>query len=639
MTDVGHRGTESTESTEKETINAELAERAEIGRDSTGVAKRRTWPLCSLCLYASVATFRDRIARMRRAAVVVILLATATGFAQPAPDIAALVTVVPDLDKRLARFKPVRMPYNQAALSPRERQMIDQLVIACRELENIYWRQSDPDALALYNALETVKTPQAQNLRRYLFINGSGFDLVDGNRPFVGTMPMPPGRALYPAGLTREQIERYVAKNPGRRQAIYNPYTVVSRQRSPGPQGPQGAEATGESVLAGEWYHSRFAEFLRPAAAALRQAADLSDDPAFAGFLRLRATAILNDDYYASDIAWLDLKDPKFDVIYAPYETYLDDLLGVKTSYGASILIRNDAESRKLAVYQQWIPDIQDALPLAAEDRPSVRGHATPMEVMDAPFRAGDLRHGYQAVADNLPNDPRIHQLKGTKKIFFKNFMDARVNEVILPLAARVMDPAQARRASAEGYLASTLMHEICHGLGPAFARPSAGSGRTGRQVDIREAIGPAYSGLEEAKADVVGMFALKWLIDRGVLPRARLDEYYASYMAGIFRTIRFGTGEAHGRAEMMEFNYLAEQGAVTFAAGRYRMDVAKAPAVIERLARELLEQEATGDRARAEAWFAKYDRMPPALASVLAAASDVPIDIDPIFSFAEPVR
>jgi len=552
-----------------------------------------------------------------------LLLATATGFAQPAPDVAALLKTVPDLTAKLARFKPVRMPYDAAALSERERQMIDQLVIACRELENIYWRQADPDALALYNALEPDKTPLAQNLRRYLFINGSRFDLVDENKPFVGTAPMPPGRAIYPAGLTRDEIERYVAKTPSRRQVVYNPYTMVSRQ---------GGD------LVGEWYHSRFVEFLRPAAAALREAADLSDDPAFAAFLRLRATAILTDDYYNSDIAWLDLKDPKFDLIYAPYETYLDDLLGVKTSYGASILIRNDAESRKLAVYQQWIPDIQDALPLAAEDRPSVRGHSTPMEVMDAPFRAGDLRHGYQAVADNLPNDPRIHQQKGTKKIFFKNFMDARVNEIILPLAARVMDAAQARRASAEGYLASTLMHEICHGLGPAFARTGPASGSE-RRVSIREAIGPAYSGLEEAKADVVGMFALKWLVDKNVLQKDRLEEYYSSYVAGIFRTVRFGTGEAHGRAEMMEFNYLSERGAIAFADGRYRIDYAKMPGAIDTLARELLEQEATGDRARTEAWFAKYDRMPQALTAVLARAADVPVDVDPIFSFAEPVR
>jgi hypothetical protein len=559
---------------------------------------------------------------MKRAIAIAVLLCSAAVLAQPKVDVAAaLKTVTPDLDQRLARFKAVTMPYNAAALSQRERDMVDQLVVALRELENMYWRQSDPEALALYNALEADKTPLAQKLRHYLFINGSRFDLVDSNKPFVGTAPMPPGRALFPAGLTRADIEAYVARNPARKAAIYNPYTVVSRR------GP------GNTDLAGEWYHSTFVEFTRPAAAALRKAADLSDDPAFARFLRLRAAAILTDDYYASDIAWLDLKDPKFDIIYAPYETYLDDLLGVKTSYGASILIRNDAESQKLAVYQRWIPDIQDALPLAAADRPSVRGHSTPMEVMDAPLRAGDLRHGYQAVADNLPNDPRIHQLKGTKKIFFKNFMDARVNEIILPLAARVMDAAQAKQASADGYLASTLMHEICHGLGPAFSRVN------GKQVDIREAIGGAFSSLEEAKADVVGMHALKWLVDRDALPKARLEEYYASYVAGIFRTTRFGTGEAHGRAEMMEFNYLSQQGAIANVSGRYHVDYAKMPAALSTLAKELLEQEATGDRARTEAWFAKYDRMPPALTAVLAAAKDVPIDIDPIFSFAEPVR
>ena len=317
----------------------------------------------------------------------------------------------------------------------------------------------------------------------------------------------------------------------------------------------------------------------------------------------------------------------------APYETYLDDLLGVKTSYGAAILIRNDVESQKLALYQKWIPEIQDALPLAPADRPSVRGHVTPMEVMDAPLRAGDLRHGYQAVADNLPNDPRIHEQKGTKKIFFKNFMDARVNEVILPLAARIMNPAQAKRASAEGYLATTVMHEICHGLGPAFARVN------GKNVSIREAIGRTFSALEEAKADVVGMLALRWLVDKGVLPKGRLEEYYASELAGIFRTVRFGTGEAHGRAEMMEFNYFSEQGAFVKANGRYQVDFAKIGPATGRLAKELLEQEATGDRSRADAWFSKYDKMPADLKASLAAAKDVPVDIDPMFSLPETVE
>jgi hypothetical protein len=513
---------------------------------------------------------------------------------------------------RLAEWKPVEMPFQSAALSAKERQMVGKLVEASRLLDDVYWRQSDLAGLSLY------KTTADPKLKRLLMIMGCRWDLLDENRPFVGADPMPPGHELYPKGMTRADIEKYVQQHPSEKAAIYDPYTVVKRQ--------------GDRLTATP-YRVEYKAQLEPMAKALREAAVLSDDAAFANFLRLRADALLSDDYYKSDLAWLDLRNPKFDVIFAPYETYLDDLLGVKTSYGASILIRNEEESRKLDIYQRYVPQIQDALPIEAAGRPSKRGHLTPMEVMDAPYRAGDLRHGYQAVADNLPNDPRIHQEKGTKKIFFKNFMDARVKYVILPVAQRLMPAAQASKASGEGYLAGTLLHEICHGLGPSFAR------QNGKQVDIREAIGPAYSGLEEAKADVVGMFGLKWLVDHGALPKDRLEEYYASYVAGIFRTLRFGTGEAHGRAEMMEFNYLLENGALQHAAGRYTIDYARIPAVVAQLAKVLLEIEDRGDRARAESWFAKYDRMPAELTQALAGTKDIPVDVDPVFSFKDDVR
>jgi hypothetical protein len=534
----------------------------------------------------------------------------------PAVDAAAMLkTAKPDLAQRLARFKPVRMTYDPSSLTADERKMIDRLVAASRALESMFWRQSDPVGLALYKALASDKTPLGRDLRHYLWINGSRFDLVRENEPFVGTAMMPPGRALYPADLTRAAVDEYVAAHPEAKAPLFDPFTLIRRD---------GAR------LVGRPYHDEFAPFAKAAAGALREAAALSPDMEFAKFLRLRADALLSDDYYASDVAWVDLKNPKIDVILAPYETYLDDLLGVKTSYGAAVMIRNEAESRNLELYQKWVPDIQDALPLPAEDRPSVRGHATPMEVMDTPFRAGDLRHGYQAVADNLPNDPRIHKEKGTKKIFFKNYMDARVREVILPLAAKVMDPVQAKQASAEGYMAASVMHEICHGLGPAYAR------RGGHEVSIREAMAGAFSGLEESKADVVGVVALKWLIDKGVLKKERLEEYYTSYVAGIFRTVRFGTGEAHGRAEMMEFNYLSSEGAIVASSGRYKVDFAKMPGAIQRLAKELLEQEATGDRVRTEAWFQKYGTMSAELKHSLEGAVDVPIDVDPIVPFDE---
>jgi len=527
--------------------------------------------------------------------------------------------VAPDLEQRLARFRRVQMPFRPAGLSPREQQLVRKLVEACGYLESIYWRQSDPEGLTLYQSLASSTNPRDRKLRAYLKINASRFDLIDNNRPFVGTDPMPPGRGFYPANLTREQVEQYVKEHPDQKAAIYDQFTIVrwhNRQLEAVP------------------YHLAYRSFLGPAAQALREAAKLSQDPAFAKFLQLRADALLTDDYFPSDLAWLDLKNPKFDIIFAPYETYLDDLLGVKGSYGAAVLVRNERESRKLELFQKYVPEIQDALPLAAEDRPSKHGLETPMEVMDAPLRAGDLTHGYQAVADNLPNDPRVHEQKGSKKLFFKNFMDARVTYVILPVARKVMEPEQAAKVTGESYLLGTILHEISHGLGPAFARTPSG------KVSIREAIGSQFSGLEEAKADAVGMFALKWLVDHDALPKEKLEEYYASYVGDLFRTARFGTAEAHGQAEMMEFNYLSERGAIRRNAnGRYAIDYEKIPGAIVDLAKELLEIEATGDRQRAENWFKKYDDMPVELKVSLKAASGVPVDVDPVFSFKERVK
>jgi hypothetical protein len=537
--------------------------------------------------------------------------------ADVAPD---QTTVVPDLAARVAKFHPVQMPFDEAALSLRERRMVAKLVQACGELESIFWRQSDPQGLDWLHDLGDSQRPDDVLLRRYLTINGSHYDLVDNNAPFIGIARRPPGAQLYPPDLSREEFDRYVAAHPNEKGALYDPLTVISRR--------------GET-LATTPYHVAWRQWLEPASRALREAASFSDDKQFAKFLTLRADALLNDDYFNSDVAWLELVNPKFDVIFAPYETYLDDFLGVKASYGAAILIRNDAESRKLDVYRQYVPDIQKALPLASEDLPSLSGHATPMEVMDSPLRAGDLRHGYQAVADNLPNDPRIHEQHGSKKIFFKNYMDARVNNVILPLAQRLLRNDQAALVSGDGYLAGTIMHEMAHGLGPVFSRTASG------RQKVNAAIGPTYSALEESKADIVGLYGLKWLVDKGVVPADKLNGYYASHVADIFRTVRFGVAEAHGRGEMMEFNFLAERAVIArdAASERYVINFSAMPDAIAALAKELLEQEASGDRARTEAWFARYDKLPAELSKALTVTDGVPVDIEPISALPEPMR
>jgi hypothetical protein len=582
--------------------------------------KSSVWAFCALA-FTAVLLFAIGLSAF--------VQSSASKPAQPpaSRDAKEKLVVVPDLAERVAKFERVAMPFNSQGLTDREKKLVAKLVDASGLLECIFRRQSDPEGLKLYLSLAGSNDPQDKLLRTYLRINGSRFDLVDEDKPFVGTQPVPLGRGFFGSFETQQHLDGLIKDGVVRKDDVYSPYSIEQMC------------AVGSSndyfTNCMTPYHVAYRKFLEPMAKDLREAADLSDDPAFAKFLRLRADALLSDDYYASDIAWLDLDNPKIDIVFAPYETYDDSLLGVKATYGASVMIRNEEESKKLTVFQKYVPELQESLSLAPEDLPSKRGKQSPMEVVDSPYRAGDLLHGYQAVADNLPNDPRIHEEKGSKKIFWKNFMDARVNYVILPLAKRTMRPDQAAMASGDGYLTDTMMHEIAHGLGPAYARTASG------KVEINEAIGHAYSGLEEAKADIVGEFCLHWLVEHDAIPREKLNGIYASAVAGIFRTVRFGIAEAHSAGEMMEFNYFVEQGAIRRdrSAGLYEIDFDKMPVAIASLAKELLEQEATGDRARTEAWFKKYAVMPPDLAALLAKQSDIPVDIDPEFSFHPPLR
>ena len=573
------------------------------------------------------ASYRPNVLARAMCFVIVVAsvaLAASGQSASPAPS--AQLSITPqELAAELAKYKPVKIPFDQSHLTDREKQMVAKLVDAAGLLDSIYWRQSDPEGLKLYLALANDQNPQSKMIRELLKINGGRFLQIENDKPFIGAKPAPPGRGFYPPDETRENLERRIGNGSLDRAAVYSPYTIEKGC----------AIGTQEQYwgLCFDPYHSAYGDFVNPMADDLREAADLSDDPAFANFLRLRADALLNDDYLKSDLAWMDLENPKFDVVFAPYEVYLDGLLGVKASYGASIMIRNDAESKKLALFQKYVPELQDSLPLAAEDRPSERGKNQPMEVVDAIYRAGDLLHGYQAVADNLPNDPRVHELKGSKKIFWKNFLDARVNVVILPLAQRLMPADQATLVTGEGTLDFVIMHEISHGLGPTYVHAS--------KRRIGEAIGPQYSALEEAKADVTGMLCVKWLVDHDAIQKDKLSEIYASFLGDDFRTIRFGIAEAHGAAAMMEISYLTEKGGIhrNASTGLYSADFAKMPVAIAALAKELLEQEATGDRARTEAWFKKYAVMPAELSAALAKGDDIPVDVDPEFDFNPPVR
>ncbi len=543
-----------------------------------------------------------------------------------APSGAQLKTPA-DLASRIARWQTVEMPFRSQGLSPREVKMIAKLAEAARRLESIYWRQNDPYGLTLEAQLKGSHSAHDRQILRYLFINGGQYDLLDGNRSFVTGAAAPAGRGLYPDGATRQGIESYAAAHPDARAELYSPYTVV---RAKG------------SELVGLGYRSAFRTPLLEAADDLREAAAESDDAPFAAFLRARANALLSDDYHASDRLWLDLKSPKIDLIFAPYRASLDQLLGVKTAYGVAILVRNDEENRKLEALQPYIPQIQQSLPLATADKPAMPGRSS-METVDSPFRTADFLHGDQVLAVTLPIGSRTGADAGWKKIFFRNFAEAQFRSIILPLARKMMDPSQSAEPTASGYLTTLVMREIGRDLGPSSARVN------GQQLSISEALGPIYVPLDEAKADVAGMYAMRWLIEHNLLPPEREREWDACYLAGILRAVRrLGATEVRNRAQLMEFNYLVEQGAILPRPGTrsrgtarvvFALDYAKLPTAIATLNQQLLEMEASGDRRRAEQWFARYGSVPPSLRASLESTGEIPFEIFPEFSWDLPVK
>jgi hypothetical protein len=522
-----------------------------------------------------------------------------------------------DLPVRIARWPTAGMPFRSRGLTPRQLKTIAKLVEAARQIDAIDWRQSDPYAVTLATQLKGSHAARDRQILRYLSINGGQFDLLDGLHSFINGEPAPAGRALYPEPATRQSIESYVQSHPESRAELLSPYTLVR---------PMGAD------LVGLPYRTAFRAQLLEAAKDLRDAAVLSDDASFAEFLRARAEALVSDDYQPSDRLWLGLTQSKIDLILAPCLPDLDPLFGVKTSFGAAILIRNDnrsdEESRQLDLIQPYLAQIQQSLPLPAASKPELP--PTTLEAVDSPLRTGALLHGYQTLALTLSS------AEASRIIFFRNLIDARFQHVIPPLAHKLMDSSQAALPTAGGYFTTLVMQEIGRGLGPSANR---------------ETLGPIFPALDQAKADAAGLYATAWLLDHSVLPREREHELYACYLAELLRALlpyAAQTEPAPPSAPLMEFNYLFEQGAIVARAGTLSRGTARVvlapdfdrlPAAIAALNRELLEVESSGDRPRAEKWFARYAAPPSSLGTALGSSRDLPVDIVPKFSWELPIQ
>jgi len=447
--------------------------------------------------------------------------------------------------------------------------------------------------------------------------NGGAFELLNDYATFIGDERYYAGEELYPRGMTAEQFDSYTKNLPDDQKLLFmSPYTVIRED------GKGGYKATP--------FHEEYKEYIEPIARLLNEAADLSENESFAKFLRLKAKGLQTDDYFDADIAWIDMDGSKFDIVFGPFETYADGIKGVKAKYEASIEVVDQEESKKLEIYKSYLKDMEENLPIPPEYKSEVKGLTAKFVIVRDIMRKGEAIVGYQAVATNLPNDPAVHEKKGTKKTFWKNMFEARFNTIIRPVSMRLLDPSQQQYLSADGFFQVVLMHEICHAVGPRTVKVGPKKG-----MAANAAIGPLYSPLEEEKADIAGLHSLAMLIDKGVIEKSREREFYTSYLGSLFRSIRFGLNEAHGKAAAIELNYLVKQGSILYdqSTGKWSIDFGKIRDGVRTLANELLVLEGNGDGRKVQEFFDRWTMMTPELQTSLDAVKDIAIDVLPQYS------
>jgi len=516
-----------------------------------------------------------------------------------------------NVKQRMLKYSITDMPADLTGYSSRQKRLLKALLRAAGLADEIFWRQTG--APALEDRAEVLAAyPAGHPVREFFLRQGGPWDRLDKDAPFLeGAPAKPAGAGFYPPDLTAREFEAWVDAHPKERESLLSPYTVIRRNGT---------------RLEAVPYHEAYAELVTPMAAALREAASLADNPSLRRYLEAKAAAVLTDDYFDADTAWIKMKDEPFDIAIGPFEVYEDGLLNLKAAYEATVEIVDRAESEKLSRYKSHLAELEAALPYPDSLKPASAALTAAFTIVRDIYRGGQIRSGYQPVAANLPNDPRVHTEVGTKKTFWKNVMDARFNQIIRPISEELIAKDQRSDLDAQAFFDFVLMHELAHGLGPRFVHTSAGD------VPVNQRLRELYSWIEENKADVAGLVGLGYFMDRGVLDPATRDAHLVSYLGSLFRTIRFGTAEAHGMAALVSINWYLKHGGLAFdaASGRYRIEPERIDASISSLASELLIIEATGDYARATRLKEEFGEMPPELTAALGRVSGIPIDIVP---------
>ena len=550
---------------------------------------------------------------MKRTALLAAVLAAACQTSTAPMKTTAVTTMVtaPDIPQRVAQLPRTVIDYDRSLLNDNERQVVAKLIEASKPIDEIFLRQVSEENPVLRDQL-----PKPSPVYDYFVMNKGPWDRLKDDEPFIGTKKKPAGAAFYPEDMSKEEFDRYIAAHPAKRDELQGLFTVVRR--------------AGTALVAVP-YSAFYRDLLEPAAARLREAAALTTNASLRDFLNKRADAFRSDDYRDSDMAWMDLNGP-IEVVIGPYEVYEDNLFNYKASFESFVTVVDAPETAKLAAYAHALPDMERNLPEPEQYKNLNRGTESPIRVVQQIYSAGDARRGVQTSAFNLPNDEFVREKKGSKKVLLKNVMDAKFRQSGRPIALRVLDPSLIDQVSFDAYFNHVLFHELSHGLGPGYiTQPN------GERVEVRIPLKNLYSTIEECKADVVGVWSVLYAQQHGLLTSFNERQLFATYVGLIFRSTRFGIGEAHGRGTAVQWNWLRERGAISPAAnGRFTVDVAKMREGFRDLATELLTIEATGDFNRANVLLEKYGKETAEMRAVDATLKDIPVDIWPVFPAAD---
>jgi len=519
------------------------------------------------------------------------------------------------LEAQVAKFAPATLDFDSDLLDPNQKRIVRKLVEASDHLHQAFLMQVWRGNLDLADRLAAAPENEAEAAaRRYFNIMAGPWDRLESDAPFLDVGPKPKGAGFYPEDMTKAEFNAWVEAHPDQRDALTGYYTVIERD--------------GDDLKAVP-YSQVYAAHLKPAARLLREASELAENPSLKKFLELRAASLLSDDYFDSEVAWMRLKDNLIEPTIGPYEVYEDGLFGYKTAFESFITLKDPEASAQLAGLVKHLPELERALPIPDKHKYLDRTFTSPISVVSEIYAAGDTRAGVQTIAFNLPNDPRVREQEGSKKVMLRNVTQAKFDQIVRPIAETVMAPEQAQHVAFDAYFTRVLMHELAHSLGPDYV--------TGKpDLTVNKALQDRYSAIEEAKADAVGTHNLRVLAGRGVYTKAFLNQVFIGHVADMFRCVRFGATEAHGKGCLTQFNYLREKGAISYdpTSGTFAAVLEKMPDAMSDLAHEYLMLEATGDYAGAGAFLDKYGVMSPEMQAALdRLAGRVPVDIEPHYA------